>query len=75
MDDIYIKKEDLNYWIGKYFNTDLISISDLLGLIEELDGELDHVYEKINQLESDIEENYKPISKAEQYDVNECDFI
>lgn len=76
MNDVYIRKEDLGKWIAKYFERkDLISIDDLICCIEDLDSEIDNLKYKIEELEQDIEENYRPISKAEQYDVNECDFI
>lgn len=76
MDSVFIRRSDLSKWIAKYFPyEDLISIDDLIGCIEELDCEVDDLKTKIEDLEKDIEDNYKPISKAEQYDVNECDFI
>ena len=59
MEEVYIKTEDVNKWIGKYFpNKDLISIGDLIGCIEDLDGEVEHLKEKIEDMEQDIEDNY-----------------
>ena len=40
MDQVFIKKEELNYWIAKYFKGDLVSIEDMLGVIEDLDSEV-----------------------------------
>lgn len=51
MDQIFIKKEELNYWIAKYFKGDLISIEDMLGVIEDLDGEIDILKEELNRYE------------------------
>ena len=40
-----------------------------------LDGEIDDLKYKIEELEISLEENYRPISKAEQYGINGDDFI
>lgn len=71
MDNVYLKKEELQSWIAKYFTKDLVSIDDLICCIEDLDDEIDTLKTKIEDMEQDIEDNYKPISKAEQYEVNE----
>lgn len=44
-------------------------------IITDLIHEIDVLKEKIEDLEQDIEDNYKPITKEEQYDVNFRDFI
>lgn len=49
-------------------NKDLISIEDLLLKIEELDDDKEYLEDKIKDMEQDIEDNYKPISKSEQYE-------
>ncbi len=75
MDNVYIKKQDVNKWIGKYFpNKDLISIDDLIGCIEDLDSEVESLKEKYEDLEQDLEDNYKPIDKASQYGVSDSWF-
>lgn len=75
MGDVYIKKDELNRWIVKYYpNKDLISIDDLIGVIEDLDNEIEHLKEKIEDMEQDIKDNYKPISYKEQIGYNERDF-
>lgn len=62
MNNVYIKKEDVNKWIGKHFpNQDLISIDDLIGCIEDLDGELEHLKEEFEDYKENVSENYKPI--------------
>ncbi len=52
MENVYIKKSDLNRWVAKYFNKDLITIEDLIDTIEDLDDEIsdlkDQLSEKIN---------------------------
>lgn len=67
MDQVYINKQDINRWVGKYFpNKDLISIGDLLGVIEDLDLDVYRLNEKYEDLERDLEDNYRPISISEQ---------
>ncbi len=76
MDNVYLRKEDLPHWVTDYFGKqELISIDDLICYIEDLQEEVDEWKTNYEELERDLEDNYKPISKAEQYDVNECDFI
>ena len=76
MDNVYIKTQDVNKWIGKYFpNKDLISIDDLIGCIEDLDSEVERLKEKYEDLEQDLEDNYRPIPVSEQVGISDRDFI
>lgn len=75
MDNVFIKKEELSDWIAQYFKHDLISIDDMLNVIEDLNSEVENWEMKYNELERDIEDNYRPISKVEQYEVSDRDFI
>lgn len=60
MNNVFIRKEELNTWIAKYFPTkDLISIDDLIGVIEDLDYELDVIKEKEEQEKNDYPEEEK----------------
>lgn len=59
-DNIFIKKEDVNKWIGKYFpKKDLISVEDLLGCIEDLDSEIQSIKEEYEDYKENVKENYK----------------
>jgi len=59
MNDVYIKKEDVNKWIGKYFKKDLISVDDLISVIEDLDSEVQNLESKIHELKNcNKEENW-----------------
>ena len=58
MQEVYIKKENLNKWIAKHFDKDIISIDDLIGIIEDLDDEIEYWKEKYEDLEQDLEQNY-----------------
>ena len=80
MNEVYINIKEFNEdWIGKYlakkFNKDLISVDNLLGLIEELADDVEYLEDKIRDMEKDIEENYRAIPVHEQYEVYDSDFI
>lgn len=75
MNNVYIKKEELNEWLRKYFNGDLISINDMISVMEDLVGEVDRLKEKIEDVEQDKEENYKRVSISSQVGINNSDFI
>lgn len=53
---------------------DLISVEELFCIIEDLNGEIDHWKEKYEELETDLEENYRPIPYHEQVGVYDSDF-
>lgn len=75
MEKVYILKEDVNKWIGKYFgNKDFVSVDELLDIIENLDDEVTYLKEQIEDIKQDRDDNYRPISYYEQYAINEDDF-
>ena len=55
MREVYIKKESLNDWIVKHLprNKDLFTIADLISAIEDLDFEVEHLEERIKELEGE----------------------
>lgn len=63
----YIKKEDLNTWVAKYFTNDLISINDLIGCIEDLADKVEHLEEEKEELEESIKDNYIPKDRASRW--------
>lgn len=67
MDNVYIKKEDLNKWVAKFFNEDLITIEDLISAIEELDEEIGSLKDKIRDLEYELENQEEPITDYYDY--------
>lgn len=52
-----------------------VSTNDLISIIEDLNAELSRQIEKIEEYDRDIQDNYKPISKAEQYEISDKEFI
>ena len=75
MNEVFIDIRKENAWIRKYFNADFVSIDQLIGVIEDLDGEVENWKEKYQDLEEDIKENYRPIPYSEQVGVSDRDFL
>lgn len=76
MDQLYINLKDMNECFTKRylqdeFKKDLVSVDELIGLIEDLKGEYDYLEEQYEDLKRDMEDNYKPISVEEQIGYNE----
>lgn len=75
MNEVYIDMRKENEWIRKYFNADFVSIDQLIGCIEDLDGEVEHLKEEYKSLEQDLKDNYRPIPISEQVGIYNSDFI
>ena len=58
MEEVYIDIRKENKWIQKYFDTDFVSISNLISTIEDLDGKIEQLQEEIKNLQD--EEFNKP---------------
>lgn len=56
--------------INGYIDTD-----NLILIIEDLICEVNHLEEKIEDIEQDMRDNYRPIPVAEQVDISDRDFI
>ena len=80
MNDIYIKKSDLKYQgtielFDKLFpKQDLISIEDIICELENAYWHSEDLQEELDNLQSDLENNYKYIGDYEMYGVSEHDF-
>lgn len=69
MDELLFDLRKQNDWIKERFaNKDLITLEDLLADYEDLIFENEELNNQIKDLEQDIQDNYKPISKSEQYE-------
>ena len=73
MENVFIKREELNKWIAKYFKEDLVSIEDILRVLEDLEFELDSLKEEFEDYKQMVEDNYKPISAYSMYGVSRND--
>lgn len=54
--------------------TEPITEDDVISIVEELVGEYENLQDKYNDLEQQIEDNYRPIPAAEQYGISDKDF-
>lgn len=68
---INVKNTDLE----ELFDTDIVSIDELVALIEEQQSEIENLKEKLEDEVEQREEFYKPKSPYEIYGVSERDFI
>ena len=75
LNDILIKCQGFNFVKDRAICDTTLSLEELLSLCEELYSEVDRLTEVIQDLEQDIEDNYKPIDKVEQYGINNNAFI
>ena len=64
-----------NYNLESFKEKDIYSWEEIINIIEDLECELHTKEEKIEELENDLERNYKKVSLAEQYDISDRDFI
>lgn len=75
MENILIKCDGRNFVRDFAVHDRIMTLEEVLDLCEELYNETQRLNEKIDDLEQDIEDNYKPIDKFEQYGINNNDFI
>jgi hypothetical protein len=73
MDKILVNLEE--DFCRKYFDKDIVSVSDILDKLVELDEELDQQKEAYQELENDMRDNYRAIPVSEQVGISERDFI
>ena len=62
------------HWFDKDLITGFIDDEEILTIIEDLIYEVDHLNETIEDMKNDIESNYRPLTKAEQYEISDRDF-
>ena len=58
-----------------HIKNDLILLDNVDGIIEDLIDEIYKLRDKIEELEEDIQENYRPVPVAEQVAISDNDFI
>lgn len=75
MKDILIKCDGRNFVKESIVSNSILTLEELLDLCEDLYNEVQILNEKIDELEQNIQDNYRPISKAEQYSISDSDFI
>ena len=75
LNDILIKCDGRNFVKEKAVCDRVLTLEELLNLCEDLYHQVNVLEEKIDDIEQDIEDNYTPITKAEQYSISDSDFI
>lgn len=73
MKEVYIIVKGLE--VEELFNKDLVSVDELCEKIIELKMENDRLEEKIEDLENNLKDNYRPIDNYSLYGVSEKEFI
>lgn len=68
-------KEDIEKIVGYKINPFEMEEDDVIDLIENLVSEYVSLKEEYENLQRDLEDNYKPISVADQYEISDRDFI
>ena len=78
--DIYDLKmlrdiEELTHTDFKIDEKNRIEVNNLLSVIEELYYSFKHLVEEVQDIVDDRDDNYKPISVAEQVGISDKDFL
>lgn len=73
--DVLIKCQGCNFVKERAIIDQVLTLEELISLCEDLYCEVERLQEKLDDLEEDLQENYIPKSKAEQYGINDSDFI
>lgn len=77
--DVLIRKKDIDNYDCLYadrlgIDKDLLSIEDLLGIIQDLYYENERLKEEFEDYKRQVEDNYEPISPYKMYGISERDF-
>jgi hypothetical protein len=73
MEDVLVKIKDTT--LGRYLEKDLISINELLDALDQAIWEKDELKAEFEEFKQEVEDNYRPVSYAEQVGYNVRDFI
>lgn len=65
------EKKITNYEI----ENNLLPLENVMGIVEDLLSEINSLGEKLEDLENDVRENYRPIPVSEQHGISDEDFI
>ena len=75
MENVMINLEGYD-WLKRLFDgKDLVSIEDMIELIDELQYDRDYIKEEFEDYKNYVADNYKPIPYGEQVDISDKDFI
>lgn len=68
---INMKEYNLDYFKSK----DLYTWNEIIEIIEEMERDIFILHDRVEELESDIKDNYVRVSVAKQVEVSDRDFI
>ena len=74
IDDEIIKKVEA-ITMTDYDTTSMVSVDKLVDILSDMIVEYDRLEEEKEDLENDLENNYRKIEKNEQYEIYDNDFI
>lgn len=72
MEDVLIRIKDTT--LGRYLERDLISIDELLDALDNAIWEKEELRLEFEEFKQEVEDNYRPLTYAEQIGYNERDF-
>lgn len=75
LNDILIKCDGYNFVKDRAVGDRTLTIEEVITICEELYNEVKNLKEELEDLEADLEENYKPICKLDMFSFSERDFI
>lgn len=67
MNEVYIKVKGDAYLEQVFKDKDLISVDELIAKFQSLINDVEYLEKKVNELEADIRDNYRPITKEEMW--------
>ena len=73
MKDIYVNIK--GYSFEKKFNKDLVSLDDILNVLEDLFFDCERLEEEIEDIKDDINDNFQRVSISSQVGIYDRDFI
>lgn len=74
MENVFIKTGEFEILNDLFPDKDLISVDELIGALEDQQFDIKNLEEQIEDLNRDIEENYKLIDKYDELGISENDF-
>lgn len=69
MKEVYIKVKDLSWVNERFTNRDIVTLEEIISDYQDVLGMLDGFEEELEDLKQDIEDNYRPITNKEMYDI------
>lgn len=76
MEHIFIDMREQGITLSNHFKgKDLVSIEEILTRLEELIDDIGYLQEEFDDFKREVEDNYRPLTQAEQIGYNERDFF